>query len=97
MRDHHVTWSYLSLNDFLQSPGTVVRGTKMTFAGIRRPEERMAVIAYLRSISPHNEALPAPLPEAAPAEAPAEGAAPAGGATTTAAPAAATTTAPAQH
>lgn len=64
MKGHNVTWSYLTLNDFLTSPGTVVRGTKMTFAGIRRTEDRVAVIAYLRSISPNNEPLPSPLPEA---------------------------------
>lgn len=76
MRGHSVTWDYLTLNDFLHSPGTVVRGTKMAFAGIRNDQDRVAVIAYLRSISPNNLPLPAPLPEAAPAEAtPAEGAA----------------------
>lgn len=64
---HGGTWDYTALNDFLHSPGTAVRGTKMTFAGIRRDDERVAVIAYLRSISPNNIPLPAPLPEAAPA------------------------------
>jgi cytochrome c len=58
-----------------------VRGTKMAFAGLRNDEERVAMIAYLRSISPNNVALPAPLPEVAPAAeegaAPAEGEAPA--------------------
>ena len=70
MQGHNVTWSYLTLNEFLTSPSVAVPGTKMAFAGLRRPEDRMAVIAYLRSISPHSEPLPAPLPEtpAAPAE-----------------------------
>lgn len=79
MRGHNVTWDYLTLNDFLHSPGTVVRGTKMAFAGLRNDQDRVAVIAYLRSISPNNVPLPAPLPETAPADAaaPAEGAAPA--------------------
>jgi len=63
MKAHNVTWSYLTLNEFLTSPGQVVRGTKMTFAGLRQATDRLAVIAYLRSISPHQEPLPAPLPE----------------------------------
>jgi cytochrome c len=74
MRAHGGAWDYLALNDFLRSPGQAVRGTKMAFAGLRNDQERVAMIAYLRSISPNNVALPAPLPEAAPAEgAPAEG------------------------
>jgi cytochrome c len=67
MKAHNVTWDYLTLNDFLHSPATVVRGTRMGFAGLRNDQERVAMIAYLRSISPNNVPLPAPLPEAAPA------------------------------
>ena len=69
MKAHNVTWDYLTLNDFLHSPATVVRGTRMGFAGLRNDQERVAMIAYLRSISPNNVPLPAPLPEAAPAAA----------------------------
>ena len=86
MQAHGGNWDYLTLNEFLRSPSTVVRGTKMAFAGLRNDQDRVAMIAYLRSISPNSVPLPAPLPEAAPAEAPpadgaaapaAEGAAPA--------------------
>jgi cytochrome c len=86
-------WDYLALNDFLHAPGTVVRGTKMAFAGIRRDEDRVAVIAYLRSISPNNIPLPAPLPPPAAAEegATTEAAAPAEGAPAEAPAASATT------
>jgi cytochrome c len=76
MEGHGGAWDYLALNDFLRSPASDVRGTKMAFAGLRNDEERVAMIAYLRSISPNTVPLPAPLPEAAPAE---EGAAPAEG------------------
>lgn len=91
MKAHNVTWEYDTLDAFLTSPGTVVRGTKMTFAGIRKTDDRVAVIAYLRSISPHNVPLPAPRPAAAPAE----GGAATTTATTTQAPATTTTSAPA--
>jgi cytochrome c len=67
MEGHGGAWDYMALNDFLRSPAQTVRGTKMAFAGLRNDEERVAMIAYLRSISPNNVALPAPLPEAAPA------------------------------
>jgi len=68
MQGHGGAWDYLALNEFLRSPASTVRGTKMAFAGLRNDEERVAMIAYLRSISPNNVALPAPLPEAVPAE-----------------------------
>jgi cytochrome c len=69
MRAHGGAWDYLALNDFLASPSTAVRGTKMAFAGVRNEQDRVALIAYLRSISPNSVPLPAPLPEAAPAAA----------------------------
>ncbi|MGE0595016.1 MAG: cytochrome c family protein [Hyphomonadaceae bacterium] len=85
MTAHGGNWDYLALNEFLRAPAQTVRGTKMAFAGLRRDEDRVAMIAYLRSISPNSVPLPAPLPEAASAtaegapagDAPAEGAAPA--------------------
>jgi cytochrome c len=68
-------WDYDGLNRFLYSPKDYVSGTKMNFAGIKKTEERAAVIAYLRTLSDN----PAPLPDpaaASPAEAqPAAGAA----------------------
>jgi cytochrome c len=63
------TWDYLRLNAFLRAPASEVRGTKMAFAGLRNDQDRVAMIAYLRSISPRNVALPAPLPEPEPATA----------------------------
>jgi len=55
------TWDYAALDAFLTSPGSAVPGTKMTFAGVGKAEERAAIIAYLRSQSSD----PFPLPEAA--------------------------------
>jgi cytochrome c len=82
------TWTYEELNGFLHAPKDWVKGTKMSFAGLKDDKERANVIAYLASISPGAPAFPAP--EAAPA--PAEGgqAAPAEGADQAAAPADAT-------
>ncbi len=51
-------WTYEQLNAFLASPKAVVPGTKMTFAGLRKPEDRANVIAYLRTLSDAPKPLP---------------------------------------
>jgi cytochrome c len=74
-------WSYDELFKFLKSPGAYVTGTKMSFAGISRAEDRINLIAFLRSNADSPAAIPAPKPAAvAAAPAPAAGAAPAEGA-----------------
>lgn len=52
-------WDYDHLNGFLTSPKAFVKGTAMTFAGLKKAEDRAAVIAYLRTMSDN----PAPLPQ----------------------------------
>jgi len=54
-------WDYNALNHFLWRPRAYVPGTKMNFIGLRNPEDRVAMIAWLRSLS----GAPAPLPTAA--------------------------------
>jgi cytochrome c len=53
-------WDYQSLNQFLYKPKAYMKGTKMNFAGLKKPSDRANVIAYLRSLS----AAPAGLPTA---------------------------------
>ena len=78
-------WTYDELFKFLKSPAIDIPGTKMSFAGIRSAQDRIDLIAYLRSNADSPAPIPAPKPAAAaaPAEAPpaagAPGAAPAGG------------------
>jgi cytochrome c len=72
-----VVWDYQHLSDFLASPKGYIKGTAMGFAGVKKPDERANLIAYLRTLSDS----PAPLPEAAaPAAAAEPAAAPEGGA-----------------
>src|SRR3954466_3625448 len=66
------TWSWDNLFAWLKSPRDFAPGTKMTFAGLFKPEDRANVIAYLNAQSDS----PLPLP-AKPAAAPAAGANPA--------------------
>ncbi|MCY4031153.1 MAG: cytochrome c family protein [Hyphomicrobiales bacterium] len=51
-------WDYERLNDFLESPKKSIPGTKMSFAGLRKPKDRANMIEYLRSLS--NSPLPLP-------------------------------------
>ncbi len=51
-------WSYEMLNEFLLNPKGYIAGTKMTFGGLKKDEERAAVIAYLRSLSESPKPLP---------------------------------------
>lgn len=53
-------WTYAALNDFLAHPTRTVPGTKMTFAGLRRPEDRAAVIRFLATLGTNSPPLPAP-------------------------------------
>ncbi len=41
------TWGFQELSDFLTNPQKTVPGTKMAFAGLKKPEERAALIAYI--------------------------------------------------
>jgi cytochrome c len=56
------TWDYDALDAFLRAPGRVVNGTKMSFAGLKKQEDRIAVIAYLRSQGSTGYPIPAPDP-----------------------------------
>ncbi len=63
-------WDWDAMWAWLKSPKAYAAGNKMSFAGISKPEDRAAVIAYLNSKSASPLPLPAaPAEEAAPAEA----------------------------
>ena len=77
-------WDFDKLNQWLKSPKAMAPGTKMTFAGLPKPEDRANVIAYLNA---QGSNLPLPTAAAAPAAEPAAdaSAAPAGEASAAAA------------
>lgn len=64
-----MTWTFENIDAFLEAPSRDIPGTKMTFAGLKRPDERANVIAYLNTLSANP--LPLPAPEATTAEVPA--------------------------
>ncbi|MBV8685457.1 MAG: cytochrome c family protein [Alphaproteobacteria bacterium] len=66
-------WDWDSLFHWLKSPRDFAPGTKMTFAGLSKPEDRANVIAYLNTMSDAPKPLPAaPAAAANPAAAAAE-------------------------
>ena len=58
MKDRTGNWTYAELFQFLEKPLTYIPGTKMTFAGLPRAQDRLNLIAYLRMQAD----TPAPLP-----------------------------------
>ena len=82
-------WDFEGMNEWLKSPKKYVDGTKMSFAGLSKPEDRANIIAYLNAQG-SNLPLPAAPAPGAEAEATAEA-----GAANAAAPAEANAAAPA--
>jgi len=81
-------WTYDELFKFLKSPQGYIQGTKMSFAGLRSADDRINLIAYLRTLADSPAPIPAPNPKAAePAPATAGSATPGGAAATAPAPA----------
>jgi cytochrome c len=72
------TWNWDNLAEWLTSPKAFAPGTKMTFAGLGKPEDRANVIAFLNTHSDSPLPMPAAPAVAAPAAPAAAGAAVAG-------------------
>ena len=51
-------WTYKDLDGFLADPKGFAKGTKMGFAGLKKPKDRAQVILYLRSLSDQPKPLP---------------------------------------
>ncbi len=66
IKAHVGPWTFDELFQWLKSPKAYAPGTKMTFAGLSKPEDRADLIAYLNTESDHPEPLPT-APAAAPA------------------------------
>jgi cytochrome c len=48
MKASGITWNESSLDRFLENPLKALPGTKMAYAGVKDPQERADLIAYLR-------------------------------------------------
>ena len=47
MATHGKTWSFEEMNGFLTKPKDWIKGTKMSFAGLKKETDRAAVILYM--------------------------------------------------
>ncbi len=81
-------WDYQHVYEFLSGPAAYINGTKMSFVGLKKREDRINLIAWLRQQNSSPPPIPAPNPAAAapaaaapaaaaPAAAPADAAKPA--------------------
>ena len=52
------SWDYDSLNKFLYKPKAFIEGTKMNYVGLKKPEDRAAMIAWLRTLGSSSYGLP---------------------------------------
>lgn len=52
------TWSYEELSNFLKKPKEYAPGTKMTFIGLSKPEDRANIIMFLRQNTDNPPSLP---------------------------------------
>ena len=51
-------WTFEELNGFLQKPSSYLKGTKMSYAGLRKEKDRASVIKYLNENSDNPKQLP---------------------------------------
>lgn len=49
MKNSGLTWNEQTLADYLENPRKKVQGTKMTFAGLAKAQDRANVVAYLKN------------------------------------------------
>ena len=57
-----LVWDLETLDAYLENPRALVSGTRMSFRGLKQPQDRADVLAYLRTYSDN----PANIPEAEP-------------------------------
>ena len=57
MVDHGKPWSFEEMNEFLIKPKDWIKGTKMSFAGLKKETDRAAIILYMNK----NTDVPLPL------------------------------------
>jgi len=63
-----LVWSFRTLDAYLENPKALVSGTNMGFRGLKDPQDRADVIAYLRIYSDNPQNIPESAPTAVPRE-----------------------------
>jgi cytochrome c len=50
-KDSGITWTEQVMFEYLEAPQQYIKGTKMAFAGLKKPQDRADVIAYIQEES----------------------------------------------
>ena len=58
MSNYDKKWTFEEMNGYLKKPQTWIKGTKMSFAGLRKEKDRASVILYLNQYSDNPLQLP---------------------------------------
>ena len=68
MGNDGLMWDFASLDAYLENPKAFASDTRMNFAGLKAPEDRADVLAFLRQYSDSPANIPGAAPTAAPRE-----------------------------
>jgi len=49
VKNSGLTWDEATLDKYLENPKAIIPGTKMAFVGLKNPQDRLDVIAYLKT------------------------------------------------
>ena len=58
LASYNKEWTFEELNGFLTKPSSYLKGTKMSYAGLRKEKDRASVIKYLNQKSDNPKLLP---------------------------------------
>ena len=58
LNEYDKEWTFEEMNGYLRKPQAWIKGTKMSFAGLRKEKDRASVILFLNQYSDN----PIPLP-----------------------------------
>ena len=58
LTSYNKEWTFEELNGFLTKPSSYLKGTKMSYAGLRKEKDRASVIKYLNQNSDSHKLLP---------------------------------------
>ena len=51
MKASGIVWDDATMSDYLENPRKMIPKTRMAFPGLKKPEQRADVIAYLKSVT----------------------------------------------
>ena len=58
MASYEKEWTFEELNGFLKKPASYLKGTKMSYAGLRKEIDRASIIKYLNQSGDSPKPLP---------------------------------------